>query len=87
LLTCGFCQSTKEVRNTTLFKLGKWTSLTCVDCRTTKTSRQWTCPCRIPWISCAVHAPLGFRCVSHVRAQRKRKAMFMVPTEGFFLIH
>ncbi len=83
VLTCGFCQSGKEVCNTTLFKLGKWTSLTCTDCRTTKTSRQWTCPCRIPWISCAIHASRGFLCVSHTRGPRKRKSMFLLPTEGY----
>jgi hypothetical protein len=66
-----------------LYKSGKWTSLDCTACATTKSSRQWLCVCGTPWIGCAIHSASGFLCVSPARTATKRKLNCLTPTENY----
>ncbi len=82
-LTCVFCSATKQVRHITLYKSGKWNTLTCTACATSKSSRQWLCACGAPWIGCAMHSASGFLCLSPVRTAPKRKLNYLIPTENY----
>ncbi len=82
-LTCVFCSATKQVRHITLYKSGKWNTLTCTACATSKSSRQWHCACGTPWIGCAVHSASGFLCLSTTRTAPKRKLNYLIPTENY----
>ncbi len=82
-LTCVFCSATKQVRHITLYKSGKWKTLTCTACATSKSSRQWHCACGTPWIGCAVHSASGFLCMSSTRTAPKRKLNYLIPTESY----
>ncbi len=82
-LTCVFCSATKQVRHITLYKSGKWNTLTCTACATSKSSRQWHCACGTPWIGCAVHSASGFLCLSSTRTAPKRKLNYLIPTENY----
>ncbi len=82
-LTCVFCAASKQVRHITLYKSGKWNSLDCTACATSKSSRQWLCVCGTPWIGCAIHSASGFLCVSPVRTAIKRKLNCLTPTENY----
>ncbi len=77
------CSAIKEVRFISLYRRGKWPSVTCNACATAKTSRQWLCSCGTAWIACSLHAAPGFACSSRMRIKRRPRSKYLQPRPGF----
>ena len=72
-LYCFSCLAAKDVTHNTLYKTGKWTTLTCSKCSMSCTARKWLCHCMTSWHGCSLHAALGFSCISKARMFKRKR--------------
>ena len=65
---------------------GVWASLSCKTCKKARRARAWLCSCSIPWIACAEHRQIGYKCGRHRRPRDDVSPMpFDMPAEVFEL--
>ena len=61
-LSCPNCHHSQEAAGHWLYKASSPCQLRCKACSKHASARKWSCPCRVPWITCELHRSQGFGC-------------------------
>ena len=72
-IVCPKCKTPRQAAHIRLRNQGKWKSIRCKPCETSRTSRQWLCVCLSPWHSCPHHAIIGHACGAREQAARTER--------------
>ena len=79
VIKCPECNSDMQVANRTLYHKGKWASIKCQHCDSTRTARRWHCNCSIPWPGCEYHAPTGYACHRRIKVRKESPPLGPLP--------
>ena len=76
LLACPKCNHVKNAVRICLYSKGSYNQLGCCNpvCMQSAISKNWLCPCKVPWPKCLLHGPQGYTIANEARSRLDNKS-------------
>ena len=76
MLMCPRCNHPKDAVRLCLYSSGIYSQISCTNpvCMQSTISKNWKCPCKVPWAKCSGHAAQGFTIAAEARGKLDSRA-------------